>query len=636
VRRLRDGDAPDTWSPKLQLAVRVMGSLVGGSGRSLVSRVIMRAVVDSGWLTRLQARGAEGLASAANVYKAIRMVEGIERTQASGPSRTAALFEVLLEEAKEAPGALSATGGDFVRIMTVHASKGLEFPIVAVGEFKSTAGSSSRLLVNEVEGDIMLSLDLQNAVAVLGGSANLSALPALYSSMIADAVDENELLQAARNAQGALELRAALHEYDRMGDEEESKRLLYVALTRAKEALVVSLVGARTKDNPLGTPKGCLGALVPALAGEGEGAGFDVGVSHFEYGGSAPALVEHVALEAVTGADAAEGPDAAGDEDAAGKAASSVVTSPEAMFAVPAEEPHLSVSRVPYAPAHEGVFSYSSVAEASHEGDLLECLARQFCVSVDAAEQGGLSADLSVVDNLLDEVTSELDFTPDVASLNRNAAVVDEDDGSWAYTGSSHADSDKATDLGTAFHRLAQYAVVARDDSGALVHPPQMRVDALANAGNLDGVQRARLESALDRWFESDLAARMAGFDDLRAEAPFFVDLPAEGGRRVFLEGEIDLLALDDSCAVVVDYKTGGHTDEDEETLSRKHVLQASCYAYAIMRQGIREVEAIFARVERPRPDGQPQCVHYRFTASDLPVLEKAISGAYAKSQGLE
>lgn len=77
-----------------------------------------------------------------------------------------------------------------------------------------------------------------------------------------------------------------------------------------------------------------------------------------------------------------------------------------------------------------------------------------------------------------------------------------------------------------------------------------------------------------------------------------------------------------------MDYKTGGMAGESAAELRVKHVLQASCYALAIMRQGIREVDAVFARVERPRADSpvDPQCVRYRFEAKDAPVLERAIA----------
>ncbi len=635
--KLSRGQVEASWSGQLALALRVMGEAFGAAGRSAVSRILSRVIVESGLLTRLQKQGAEGLASAANVYKAVRMVESVESSGAVGPAGVERDFTALLAESKEAPGALSATGGDFVRIMTVHASKGLEFPVVAVAEFKDSAGSSAKLLSGEVGGKVYLSLDLDNTLKSMNGHAKFDKVPELYATLMEGRAGEDELASAICQAEGALARRAALYEYERAADEEESKRLLYVALTRAKEALVVSLRGSRTKENSLGTPRGCLGSVVTALAGPANG--FDVGVSRLEYGGSMPALVESVALTAEDFEDdGVPGPDGAlsvGDGSGSdGERLASENDGPPVglcEFAVPAplQRPH--ISRMPYAPAHEGIFSYSSISEASHEGDVLGGLVQRFFVSADECdEEAVFSIYLRPSEEPQDDVGS-------IASAlgNRVAAAVDEDDGSWAYIGTSTADDDKATDLGTAFHRLAQYAVVMREQGRPLVRPDEQRVISLSRAGNLDGVQCDRLDAALGRWFASDVASQMAEFGDLRAETPFFLKLePPFAPTGIYLEGEIDLLAIDHvhGRAVVVDYKTGGRADETEDELSLKHVLQASCYAYAVMSQGIHELEAIFVRVERPRANmpEQPQCVRYRFSEADLPVLGQAIAQAYA------
>ncbi len=693
ARALRDGSAPSDWSPQLVLALRVMGEAIGASRRSRTSRIVTRAVEDSGLLSRLQDRGAEGLASAGNVYKAIRMLSDIEEAGAAGPAVTARLFESMLAEAKEPPGALSATGGDFVRIMTVHASKGLEFPIVAVAEFKDPRADSSKLLASQIAGNVYLSLDLQNTLNALGPAKVDGRVRAVYASLTQGAVCEDDFDRAVVAAEGALALRAALYGRDELGENEEQKRLLYVALTRAKEALVISLTGKSTKDNPGATPKSVLGAIVPALAGEG--GSFDVGRTAVNFGGTMPALVEHEALVLDgDGQPLPADPDglasASDDGRPSGVEAASAgrddgmpddraVDEPlqDATFFVPARQAHVAVHRRPYAAAHEGVFSYSSIAEASHEGDVLDRLARAYSVSADAA-QVQETFDLWLQPS--DDASPDFDFAFSWQQANRNAAVTDEDDGSWAYTGTSCSDSDKATDLGTAFHRLAQYAVAVRGaspsatgagpqtDAGcaaegfdgsvgaadahgtaacALAKPDRSRIESLARACRLDEVQLNRLDEALDRWFGSDIAAQMAQFEDLRAEVPFFLPVSAVGGvldgdggrgadeaNEVFLEGEIDLLALDETGqrARVVDYKTGGRDDETEEDLRRKHVLQAACYAYAIMRQGVSEATADFVRVERARGDApdQPQCVRYHFAADDIPQLERAIAEVYA------
>ena len=625
ARTLRDQGALSAWSERLVLALHVMGDLLEGSARSTTSRLVMRVLVDSGWLSRMQERGPEGLAAVANAYKAVRMLEDIETSSAAGPAHVARHFEMELSESKEAPGALSATGGDFVRIMTVHASKGLEFPIVTVAEFKDLGGPKSKLLASSLEGDVYLSLDLGNSVSTLEGSASFDGLPALYASMTADLASEEEFADAVRKADGALALRAALYGFEFTGDVEESKRLLYVALTRAKEALVVSLIGKRTKDNPLAVPKSSLGAVVDALAGLGEG--FDAGISHYDFGGSQAALVEHVALAPEEPCDAGEVRDADAEEPCVFS---------EGEFAVPAPEERPAVTREPYAPAHEGIFSYSSIADASHGTDVLQRLAKAHFESADESEPQRVFA-LSLVPK--DDDDEPYDFSPGWHEADLEAATADEDDGSWAYRKVSSFDSDKATDLGTAFHRLAQYAVVTRGSFG-LGRPASGRVSALAQACRLEKDQVGRLNEALDRWFGSDIAHRMQDMRDLRAEVPFFLRVPVEGeDKPVFLEGEIDLLGLseDGARAVVVDYKTGGRADEGPDELAEKHVLQAACYAYAVMSQGVRSVEAVFVRVERACANrlDQPQCVRYRFVSDDLSELESAIAEVYAAREQL-
>ena len=57
------------------------------------------------------------------------------------------------------------------------------------------------------------------------------------------------------------------------------------------------------------------------------------------------------------------------------------------------------------------------------------------------------------------------------------------------------------------------------------------------------------------------------------------------------------------SVALVVDYKTGGSPAETAEQLHEKHLLQATCYAYAVLMEGYAQVECVFVRVEQDRAD---------------------------------
>ncbi|MFR3876982.1 MAG: 3'-5' exonuclease [Collinsella sp.] len=77
--------------------------------------------------------GPEGKAIAANVLKALDAVAEEEAEFGNSPRSIALAFDRFLA-GKEAPGALNEEGDGAVRIMTVHASKGLEYPVVAVAE----------------------------------------------------------------------------------------------------------------------------------------------------------------------------------------------------------------------------------------------------------------------------------------------------------------------------------------------------------------------------------------------------------------------------------------------------------------------------------------------------------------------
>ena len=167
--------------------------------------------------------------------------------------------------------------------------------------------------------------------------------------------------------------------------------------------------------------------------------------------------------------------------------------------------------------------------------------------------------------------------------------------------------------------------------------PPESRIDAVCRQCGVEYGSRFRLTQALAAWFESDLAYDVATDDaSLSAEVPFFVDVPDGHGGSVYLEGEIDLLAVSSSnpkdLARVVDYKTGGNLSENDGEVRVKHVLQASCYAYALLRAGFDAVEATFVRVEQRSLNGQPQIVRYRFESRDQGSLAQAIAHAHAKA----
>lgn len=581
-------------SPALAACASLMRRASEQVGNVALADIMQGIVADSGWLARLETAGPEGLARAGNVYKTIRMARDIEVAGGMGPAGVAEELALRVELAKEAPGALSAEGGDFVRIMTVHASKGLEFPIVAVAELRDDAARSQALECCSIEGRTYVSLD---------GGHVLERLKEKASSLVAKSgsyqpfceFDDEELAAMISRSQLPADRRAAIKLHEERGEAAESRRLLYVALTRAKEALVVSMRGKSSKVDVTGLSKSCWGDVQSALAGEC--CVFEPGVSMFDFGGQRPARVECVHLtpadvEELLGASGVAGGevlqvDGGPDVDEAAVGGCPAGGKP-GMIALPVVRPYEPERGKPYEGARAGMFSYSSIAE---DGDGL--------------------ADFSVEDAV-----------DDAASASLGAR-----------------DADAATSLGTAFHRLAQLAALAWQPGCALERPDAARQRALERSCGLSAEQRDRLDAALERWFASDIASRMGACESVIPEAPFLVRV---GGPcdAAYLEGEIDLLGCvapagtreqPAGSALVVDYKTGGSSAETAEQLHEKHLLQATCYAYAVLLEGYAQVECVFVRVEQDRSvaPGQPQTVSYRFDAADADEMGRALARAY-------
>ena len=265
-----------------------------------LARALEGALVDSGWLARLQLRGAEGTAAIANILKAVRLVRDFEEGGAAGPSSVAGRLTALFDAgSKDKPGVLNASGGNAVRIMTIHASKGLEFPLVAVAELPTGDVRRGALALESRAG--------RTCVALIPGAATMPAGSALAKAAAKVPV---------RGADGPLTWDDALAAsdpacfYGALGDIEaaeeaaEGQRLFYVAATRAKEAVAVFLTVRAKKDDP--TCKGVADDIRSAFFGQ---EAFPLDARQLDYGGSQPALYRCVRVSDEVVADA----DDAGD-----------------------------------------------------------------------------------------------------------------------------------------------------------------------------------------------------------------------------------------------------------------------------------------------------------------------------------
>ncbi|WP_455136573.1 UvrD-helicase domain-containing protein [Thermophilibacter sp.] len=528
-----------------------------------VADVCADVVRDSGWLARLEASGPEGLARAANVLAAVRYVRDLTEELGLGPARAATEFDRWLDAAKVPPASLAGgeadSGDGTVRVMTVHASKGLEFGVCAVAECWGNPTSDAQLAIGPAP----------------GGGREFVVRPADLAARDLAGIDPEELEASADRAR-ALPLAArylAMRASDAEAEERERARLLYVALTRAREALVVGVAGASGKE---GVCSRLAAATLEALTGGAWEA--TAGERPVDYGGSAPARLRCVVVErSGRGADAVVTADSAGtlagfdaelpaDAALVARLGTAAAGAPEASGPEPFDlyEPDAAARLgVPWMRRpRAGVFSYSSVRAQLDAAEAPERRAPS-AREARAAEEGAPAAE----------------------------------------------DADRATNLGSAFHELAQ----------ALVESPRgvddARVAAQVRRWHLSPRAEARLRAALARWEGSAVRAEALAWPRVRAEVPFFrrVERSPYGDH---LEGAIDLLCCDEPLtrALVVDYKTGDAGLAPEEVRAR-HEMQARFYAEVLLAEGAAHVTCAFVCVEREDPDapGEPLVARYEF-----------------------
>ncbi len=290
----------DALEPRLAHAVRLFADARREARTLPASKVALNAIVRSGWLERLEREGACGLAVAANVLKAVRLVESVERERHLGFASAAQAFARELEVAKEAPGALAGAGGGVVKIMTIHASKGLEFPIVGLAEFAGS-GRSGKLVLETCGPCARASLEPGRSLEDRPGLCKAAKKydEACKASAASGEAADADAEAAARFVEGdataactTAAYRAALKARAAREELAEARRKLYVGLTRASEALVVAMDAKEPSKG--GSYPDLVDDIRSALFGDGD---FPEGAAAVPYGGTEPARFERVQVE---------------------------------------------------------------------------------------------------------------------------------------------------------------------------------------------------------------------------------------------------------------------------------------------------------------------------------------------------
>jgi ATP-dependent exoDNAse (exonuclease V) beta subunit len=430
--------------------------------------------------------------------------------------------------AREGEAPLETEGIDAVRLMTIHAAKGLEFPVVAVADLGRVAFKDDDALRVTDDGRVGLS------VASMGGGST--------KGMALEEIEEEQKKRA----------------------DQEERRVFYVAMTRAREHLIVS--GALDLEK-WPEPKE-LGAPMDWV-----------------WRGLAPDLQ-------ILGA---EGVSARESDDGREVRVRCVVCSPADV------ERHLP--RESWAP--RVLAATNGSAPAGVQAPLL--------AAVEAAGAPPLGR-LSYSSLESYRRCSYRFYLERVARLGLKTAELADAAGEPVPEG-----LDKLK-RGTVVHQLMEHFDFGRP------RPPEPKdVEELLEAQDTPFDADSDVEDIrrlIGNFARSELCARLAAAPRVRRELSFAFTLRPHGasGASLLVNGVVDAYALERGAesALVVDYKSDPVNGMDlEGACDEKYGTQRLIYALAALRSGASSVEVVHCFLERA-----DEPVSVSFEAADLPRLE--------------
>jgi ATP-dependent exoDNAse (exonuclease V) beta subunit len=469
----------------------------------------------------------------ANVHKLLRLARRFEANEGRDLRSFLAYAEGLETAGLPEPDApVDSADPDAVRLLTIHAAKGLEFPVVCVADLGRAANNRvPRLLVDGPRAGLQLA-DLD------GGRAR----PCLEYEALSD---------ERRRAQA-----------------EEEDRILYVAMTRARERLLLS--GALELGGwPEQREATAIGWLAPTIAA------------------ALPAPLE-------------EAP------------ASSELTLPGGGRVVCRVSTPAAVGEVLRL---DGAGSPGAAAERHGGTEALGPTSRERGADGVAADAAGVSAPRHAITSLSYTSLSELERCGYRYYLERVLGMPEE---RVAPSDAGEGGGFDARTRGTLVHRLMEDADLASTEPPTIEDVARHARELGARVGR---AERAELVALLQGAFSSPAAARVRAALRLRREHPFAFSV---GAGEPLVTGVIDLLAQEaDGTTLVLDYKSDRLApDADLEAIvERDYGAQRLLYALAVLRDGAPAVEVAHWFLERPV---EWACARYR--AGERPELERRLA----------
>jgi len=485
---------------------------------------LLRRVVDATGYDLHVLSLSGGARRLANVHKLMRLAAAFERDQGRDVRGLADLAAAELEaEARETDAPVELGDVKAVRLMSIHAAKGLEFDVVCVADLgrRRPGDGDEDLLV--FEGEIGL------RVVGLDGSRE-------------KALSYDRLREHARERAAA-----------------EEQRVMYVALTRARERLILSggvALVAWPKAGPAAPPLAWLG---PALLGDlARMPTFEQPEADVQWGTASL----RCALNA---------PQTVGRVLRAGSLAPAGTSLP--LAALPPRSPAAPQSSAP--PPAAQALSYSALA------------AWRAC---------GYRFYLERILRLSEEPLPGAPAEPGAPALE---------------PGGPAAAGAVAPGLEPRLRGSLVHALLEREGPAA-----ERVADVAAQYGvQLTDADAADVARLTDAFAGSPLAERLARARAVHREHPFAVTLGA-----TLLTGIVDVLAQERGATrLVVDYKTDWIEPGDDLAayVEQRYAIQRRVYALAALRAGAARVDVAYAFLERPR-----EPITERFAAADADRLE--------------
>ena len=469
-------------------------------------RLIERLYDQTGYLSMVQAM-ENGPARRANL---LLLLQYARDAQNSGIRELSGFLRFLnrLEQAGEsmASAGTSNEADDVVRIMSIHRSKGLQFPVCIL------AGCSSPFNLSDSNAPIVL--DREGGIGL----------------MVTDDRARLRRTTVMREAIAAMTRQASLS---------EELRILYVAMTRAQEKLVMLVTCASASKT--------LRSVAEKLSSGYSGANDPFDAYHVLQGRSYADWLLACALVHPDG----------------GVLRSMASGGMTAAFA----KGRLDIAVEPYAAAQPAAENQDDECAPPLE-TLVDEIHDRLAFRYPYEALNGLAAKRSVSQLVKQQEGTEREY----ACLSRPAFLIEK--------GLSPAER------GTALHEFMQYADYARAADDLEAEQKRLVREGFLTAEQVRGMDSNRLKA----FFESPLYRRMSRSPHLQREVRFMVELPAseldpslpEWGRNemVMVQGIADCVFEEEGRMVIVDYKTD--RVKSREPLVEHYAPQLALYARAL------------------------------------------------------